>query len=200
MAQGRPRAFDIDEALDRALLVFWRLGYEGTSLTDLTSAMGINRPSLYAAFGNKEELFRRVADRYIERISAFVPGALAAAKGRDAIERFLRGSVDNQTQPGSPPGCLTVQGALAVSAEGERVRDFLAGKRYGAELLLRERIEQARKEGELPQGTDTVALARYFATVYQGTAVQAGGGTSREDLHRAIDIALQAWPGSPSVE
>jgi AcrR family transcriptional regulator len=194
VAQGRPRAFDIDEALDKALLVFWRLGYEGTSLTDLTEAMGINRPSLYAAFGNKEELFYKVADRYLEQISSFVPVVLAAPNGRDAIEGFLRGSVDAQTQPDCPPGCLSVQGALAVSADGERIRDYLAEKRFGAELALRARLERARNEGELPEETDTVTLARFFGTVYQGTAVQAGGGATREELHRVVDVAMSVWP------
>src|SRR5258707_4477360 len=113
MAGGRPRGFDVDEALDRALEVFWRQGYEGTALSDLTAAMGINRPSLYAAFGNKEALFRKVLDRYAERTTASVVHALAEPTARTVVERLLLAAADAQTDPCNPRGCLMVQGALS---------------------------------------------------------------------------------------
>src|SRR4051794_23528580 len=114
--RGRPRAFDADAALGRAVEVFWRHGYEGTSLADLTEAMGINRPSLYAAFGNKEELFRRVVARYAQEEMAYAREALARPTAYGVIETFLRANVDALTHTDHPPGCLSVQGGLAGSS------------------------------------------------------------------------------------
>src|SRR2546423_6942052 len=110
---GRPRGFDPDKALDRALQVFWRKGYEGASLSDLTGAMGINRPSLYAAFGNKEALFRRALDRYAAGPAAYAREALNEPTARAVAERLLGGAVDLLSDPRNPRGCLVVQGALA---------------------------------------------------------------------------------------
>src|SRR5437870_3401565 len=119
---GRPRAFDVDKALERALRVFWRKGYEGTSLSDLTKAMGINRPSLYAAFGNKEALFRKALDRYAEGPAAYTRTALDGPTARAVVERLLRGVVDLLTNPRHPPGCLAVQGALACGDAADSIR------------------------------------------------------------------------------
>src|SRR3954470_7312288 len=113
MPVGRPRAFDVDKALYQALLVFWHKVYEGTSLDDLTETMGINRPSLYAAFGNKEELFRKALDRYAEGPAAYVRRAMEEATARAVAECLLRGGVELVTTPGKPAGCFAVQGALA---------------------------------------------------------------------------------------
>src|SRR6059058_5432561 len=109
---GRPRAFDVDEALDQALKVFWRKGYEGASLPDLTRAMGINRPSLYAAFGNKEALFRKVMDRYTTGPAGYACDALQAPTAREVVERLFRGALAAQADPRNPRGCLMIQGAL----------------------------------------------------------------------------------------
>src|SRR5262245_55716229 len=114
---GRPRAFDLDSALDQALRTFWEKGYEGSSLTDLTKAMGINRPSLYAAFGNKEELFRRALARYLSGPASFFRKALEASTGKGVVEKLMRGAVEVHTCPGNPRGCLAVQGALACGDE-----------------------------------------------------------------------------------
>src|SRR6201993_1326600 len=119
MPVGRPRAFDIDKALDRALQVFWRKGYEGTSLSDLTKAMRINRPSLYAAFGNKEALFKKAIDRYVEGPGAFVRDSLAQPTARAVAERLLRGTIELATDSRNPRGCLIVQGALACGDAAE---------------------------------------------------------------------------------
>src|ERR1700738_1733525 len=121
MSIGRPRGFDIDRALDLAMQVFWEKGYEGTSLPDLTSAMGINRPSLYAAFGNKEALFRKVLDRYIEGPAGYVRQALGEQTARAVVERLLSGAIDLLTDPRNPGGCLLVQGALACGEAAESV-------------------------------------------------------------------------------
>src|SRR5712671_741565 len=130
---GRPRAFDVDEALDQALRVFWRKGYEGTSLTDLTRALGINRPSLYAAFGNKEALFRKALDRYVEGPAAYVREALNQPTARAVAERLLYGSADLLNDPRHPRGCLMVQAALVCGEAAESVRRELSARRAAGE-------------------------------------------------------------------
>jgi AcrR family transcriptional regulator len=194
VARGRPREFDIDEALDRALRVFWRRGYEGATLPDLTKAMGINRPSLYAAFGSKEGLFRKALDRYVEGPAAFVREALDEPTARAVAERLLTGTIDLVTDRRNPRGCLIVQGALACGETAESVRREVAARRVAGEVAVRQRFERAQADGELPAGADAADLARYVVTVVRGMAVQAAGGASREDLRRVADLALQAWP------
>jgi AcrR family transcriptional regulator len=195
VAKGRPREFDVDEALDRALRVFWRRGYEGATLPDLTAAMGINRPSLYAAFGSKEELFRKALDRYVKGPAAFVREALTEPTARAVAERLLGGTIDLVTDRRNPRGCLIVQGALACGESAEPVRREVAARRVAGEVALRQRFERARADGDLPAEVDAADLARYVVTVMRGMAVQAAGGASREDLGRVAVLALQAWPG-----
>jgi AcrR family transcriptional regulator len=192
--QGRPREFDPDKALERALEIFWRQGYEGASLHDLTAAMGINRPSLYTAFGNKESLFRKALERYTDDHMAFVRTALDEPTARHAVEALLRGYAASVTGPDTPPGCLTVQGALASGPDTEAIRAELTTRRLAGEAALRARLERARKEGELPANADPDEIARYFNTIAQGMAVQAAGGASRQQLQRVIDIAMRVWP------
>src|SRR6516165_10286616 len=179
MARGRPREFDVEEALDRALEVFWRKGYEGASLEDLTGAMGINRPSLYAAFGSKEELFRLALDRYAEGPAGYVDDALLQPAARAVAEALLRGTVDLLTRRRGPRGCLMVQGALVCGDEAESVRRELAARRSAAEVLIRKRLERALADGDLPAGSSPADLARYLVTVIRGMSVQAAGGARR---------------------
>jgi AcrR family transcriptional regulator len=194
MPGGRPRAFDPDEALDRALKVFWRLGYDGTALSDLTEAMGINRPSLYAAFGNKEALFGKVLDRYNEGPGAYSVQALDEPRARDVAERLLYGAVDLTTGEFTPHGCLNIHGALACAPDSEPVRQDLVRRRAAGEAALRRRFERARAEGDLPAECDAGDLARYVTTVTQGIAVQAAGGAGAEELRRVAEMAMRAWP------
>ncbi|GEJ57397.1 TetR/AcrR family transcriptional regulator [Anaeromyxobacter diazotrophicus] len=191
---ARPRMFDVDEALDRALRVFWRKGYEGTSLADLTKVMRINRPSLYAAFGNKEGLFRRALDRYAEGPAAFAREALAAPTARAVVERLWSGTIDQLTDPRTPRGCLLVQGALACGDAAESIRRELAARRSAGVAALRERFERAVAEGDLPAGADPEDLARFVAAVTHGMSVQAAGGAGRDELERVVRMALRAWP------
>ena len=194
--KGRPRGFDAAEALDKALHVFWQRGYEGTSLSDLTEAMGINRPSLYAAFGNKEELFRRALDRYAEKgPGAVYRKALAEPTARAVVERFLKGVAEFLTDPRNPPGCLSVQGALSCGEAAESIKSELCRRRAAGECALRERFERAKAEGDLAVDADTATLARFIVTVTQGMSVQVAGGASRADLLMVADMALKAWPG-----
>src|SRR5262245_4209103 len=143
MSAGRPRAFDIDLALDRALTVFWRKGYEGASLPDLTRAMGINRPSLYAAFGNKETLFRKAVARYLEGPGQYVQEALRAPTARTMVEQLLQGTIDMVAGADHPPGCLLVHGALVCGQANASIRRTLISKRATAIKAIQERFEQA---------------------------------------------------------
>ena len=191
---GRPRSFDIDEALDRALQVFWRKGYEGASLSDLTKAVGVNRPSLYAAFGGKEALFRKALDRYLNGPAAYTQEALKEPTARAVIERLLRGAADLNTAPRNPGGCLTVQGALACGEAGDSIRQELAAYRAAGEAALRRRFQRAKSEGDLSADTDPADLARYLATIIYGMAVQAAGGASRDKLQHVVEMTLRTLP------
>jgi AcrR family transcriptional regulator len=193
---GRPRAFDLDRALERALRLFWEKGYEGTSLSDLTKAIGINRPSLYAAFGNKEALFRKALDRYVEKTVGFVLEAIKEPTARRVVTRLLLSAADMVTNPHHPPGCLTVRGALASGEEADPIRLELALRRSESEALIRKRLDTAKKQGDLPPDANPADLARYLATVYQGMSVQAAGGATRQQLRRVAKIALTAWDHS----
>ena len=195
MAGGRPRSFDDDVALDRALEVFWRQGYEGTAISDLLKAMGINNaPSLYNAFGNKEQLFVKVLDRYADGPARYIREAFDQPTARAAVSALLHGAADATTDPDHPRGCITVQGGLACSPQAEPARDELTARRAAGEAALRQRLQAARAGGEIPVDADADGLARYFTAVYQGIAVQAGGGATREQLHGIVDIAMTVWP------
>jgi AcrR family transcriptional regulator len=194
VAMGRPRAFDRDKVLDQALHVFWERGYEGTSIADLTEAMGINPPSLYAAFGNKETLFREALDRYEARRDEIMAEAFAAPTAREAMTRLLEGTADRLSDKDKPRGCLMVQGALCGGEECDAVKRDLASRRAAGEAMIRERLKRAKREGELPKDADPAALARFVSTVMQGMAVQAAGGATRKELRTIADMALRSWP------
>jgi len=191
---GRPRAFDAEVALEKAMLAFWERGYEGASLAGLTEAMGISRKSMYAAFGNKEQLFRKALERYTEGPGAYVTRALQAPTAREVATVFLAGSVLANTRPGCPAGCLGVQGALAAGETGRVARDITAEWRAEGQVLLRDRFQRAAQEGDLPAGADPDLIARYVMTIANGIAVQAAGGAACEDLQRVADAALRNWP------
>jgi len=192
--RGRPRAFDPDAALERAMHVFWAKGYEGAALSDLTRAMRINRPSLYAAFGNKEQLFRKVLDRYANGPLAYFDKALSAAKARDVIEKILLGAANMASDPRLPAGCLLVQGALACGDAAGSVQKETAARRAASEIALRRRLQRAKREGDLPRNANPGELASYVMTVLQGMAVQGANGARRNQLRRIAQIALRAWP------
>jgi AcrR family transcriptional regulator len=196
MPSGRTRQFDAEEALDRAMEVFWVRGYEGATLPELTAAMGINRPSLYAAFGNKEQLFRKALDRYGEGPVAFVARALREPTARGVAEGLFRGLVRLLGDNGNPRGCMVVHGALACGEGADPIRCELAARREAGVTAIRERFERAVRDGDLPEGTDCAALSRYVATVMQGLAVQAASGATENELRQVSELAMQAWPAS----
>jgi AcrR family transcriptional regulator len=192
--RGRPRAFDMEKALDQAMRVFWRYGFEGASLPLLTKAMGINRPSMYAAFGNKEELFKKAVDRYVEITGAFFKEALDRPTAQEGVEMLLRNVIDNGCAS-KVKGCMLVQSALACGESGDAMKHEVAMRRAAVEKMLRERLERAKREGELPEDADPGALAKYIAIVQHGIAVQMAGGAKREELLAAAEVAMRAWPG-----
>ena len=191
---GRPRAFDPEQALARALEVFWRKGYEATSLSDLTEAMGINRPSLYAAFGNKESLFRKAVDRYESERAPAAMAALAEPVARVAVERLLNVILESHTHPDNPPGCLVVQGALPSGVADEPIARELQDRRAATQGAIRARLERAKAEGDLPADAEPADLARFVFTVIEGMAAQARDGASRAELRRMVDLAMRVWP------
>lgn len=191
MRTGRPREFCVEEALDSATTVFWRQGYEGASISDLTAAMGIGAPSLYACFGNKESLFHAVLDRYDARHKSFIDSVLAATDARAVAEVFLYGVVDCATDT-ETPGCLLVQSGL--SCGNSEIPEMLAKHRSEREAALRERFEQARKAGDLPKSANAAALARYLMVVANGICVQAASAATAKGLRQVVALSLAGWP------
>jgi AcrR family transcriptional regulator len=193
---GRPREFDTDAALEKAMRLFWAKGYEGTSVGDLTGTLGISRPSLYAAFGDKQSLFRAALERYAGGPAGYVATALGQPTAREVAEQLLRGAADLQAGSRNPGGCLTVNGAIACGSEAEPVRQALNEHREATVALLRRRFEQATAQHDLPKACDPAALARFLAAVVYGMAVLASGGASRKELEQVIRTAMEAWPAT----
>lgn len=196
LSRGRPREFCVDQALAKALRVFWGKGYDGTSMSDLTEAMGITRPSLYAAFGNKESLFRKALDLYEAEKLAYVGNALAQPTARLVAETLLRGSVGNVTSCDEPHGCLGVIASVACGNEAETIRAEVLARGNIVRQALVERFEKSRREGDLPAGTDVEGLTSLLYALIQGISVQAGAGSTREELDRLVDTGLAIWPSA----
>jgi AcrR family transcriptional regulator len=191
---GRHREFDVEKVLDAALCVFWRKGYEGSSYVDLTEAAGVERPALYAAFGNKEALFRRALERYEERYLDFIPEALKLPTAREVAAHILQKTAELNTRFPGHTGCLGVNGVLAGSDDAEPVRQALVDFRAAGETRLRERFERAQLEGDLPRTAKPAVLAAFMMAVTHGMAVQAKAGFSRAMLEAVAEQALAAFP------
>ena len=200
MRTGRPRCFCKEDALDKAMNVFWRQGYEGASLSDLTKAMGINPPSLYACFGSKEGLFKAVLERYDQRREAFMAQVVAAPTVAEVAQAYLMGVAGFVADTGgrNPPGCLMLQGGL--SGSDKDIPDMLARHRAEKEAMLRTRFEQAKKSGELAKSSDPAALARFLMVMANGLCVQAAAGASEKELKEVASIALANWPAMAAVK
>jgi AcrR family transcriptional regulator len=192
--RGRPREFSVEDALTQALRVFWTHGYEGASISDLTEAMGITRPSLYAAFGNKEELFRKALDLYERDKLAYIGEALKAPTARGVAEHLLQGAIDLQTGS-DPKGCLGVISSTACGTEAESIRQEVLERRASSDAALLKRFERAKAEGDLPDHITPEGLMQYLTAVIQGLCLQAGAGASIEELQRLKDTTLSVWPG-----
>lgn len=193
--KGRPREFCTEMALAAALRVFWSKGYEGASLNDLTEAMGITKPSLYAAFGNKEALFHKALDLYEAEKLDYTRVALDQPTARAVAEYFMRGAVEMQTSACDPKGCMGVIHMTACGSEAESIKADVIARRVSSQAALVERFERAKCEGDLPDHVDVPGLTSYLYAILQGMAVQAGSGATREELDRVIEISLGCWPG-----
>ncbi len=189
--RGRPLAFNQEEALDKALKVFWARGYEGASMAELTEALGINKPSIYAAFGNKEELFRKALTRYTSGPAAFVGEAMIEPSASLVVENFLMQAVEFFCDKSTPSGCMIVQGALTCGQSSSAIQQELMAYRSGIETMLTKRFELAKIQGDLPPSMNTKQLAKYIATIHQGMSVQATSGATREELTAIVEIALK---------
>jgi len=192
--RGRPREFDPEEALASALRVFWQKGYDGASMSDLTDAMGITKPSLYACFGNKEALFRKALDLYERDKLCYVRSALEAPTARGVAERILRGAVSAQCGDSDPQGCLGVISTMACATEAESIRNEVIARRKSSEQAMIARFERARDEGDLPDHVDPAGLASFLPTGLQGLSVKATSGADRKSLERAVETTLACWP------
>jgi len=193
--RGRPRSFDREVALRRAMEVFWALGYEGATLTGLQEAMcGITAPSFYAAFGSKEDLFREAVELYSKTLGVPMMKALAEEPtARASLEALLQAAVEAFCRPGKPRGCLLVLGAINSMPANKSVRDHLRGLRARRQKVIQERLQRGVAEGELPSGLDLGALASFYTTVVDGLAIQARDGASRKVLKFAVRCAMAAW-------
>ncbi|MGC9543052.1 TetR/AcrR family transcriptional regulator [Streptomyces sp. UG1] len=191
--RGRPRSFDRETALEKAVLAFWEHGYEATSVSDLTRVMGIGAPSLYAAFGDKRALFDEVVTFYGARYGSFTDRALAEEPtARAAVARMLRDAAVEYTAPGHPHGCLVVH--AAINCTSPEVEESLRERRNANIDAVRGRIEADIATGALPAGTDAAALARHTGAMIQGMSQQARDGASREELEALVEIAMAIWP------
>lgn len=191
---GRPRGFDREAALDTALHLFWQHGYDGVAIADLTAAIGIAAPSLYAAFGSKETLYRAALARYQQTGGA--AGRLLPQEGTayDAVAAALRRAVRAVTRPGQPRGCLVSGGLLACAPGTETIAREHRRLRAAMVTEFQRRITRGIQAGELPRDTVAAALARFYVAVLQGLSVQARDGASARDLHQVAQRALDAWP------
>ena len=192
--RGRPRRFDRDAALKAAMETFWRLGYEGASLSELTQAMGINSPSLYAAFGSKEELFRAAVELYVGTVGEESRHAFEEAPtARAGIEDWLRLNVRSFTRPDRPTSCLVVLGDRNTLTEHHAVREYLSAQRVASEAAIEQRLKRGIVEGDLPAGTDTRSIAAFYTTVLHGLRLHSRDGASAEAMDRIVDCAMAAW-------
>lgn len=191
--RGRPRSFDRETALEKAILAFWERGYEATSVSDLTRVMDIGAPSLYAAFGDKRSLFEEVVSVYGSRYAAFADRALAEEPtARSAVERTLREAARAYTDPDRPQGCLIAH--AAINCTTPEVAESLRDRRNAMIAAFESRIRAGIATGELPSGTDARALARHSGAVVHGMSQQARDGASREELEAVAEIAMAIWP------
>jgi AcrR family transcriptional regulator len=193
--RGRPRSFDRETALEKAILAFWEHGYEATSVSDLTQVMGIGAPSLYAAFGDKRSLFDEVVREYGERYGSFGDRALAEEPtARAAVERMLREAAAEYTEPGRPHGCLIIH--AATNCTTPEVEESLRERRNANITAIESRIRSGVAAGELSADTDAAALARHTGAMIQGMSQQARDGAAKEELEALAELAMRIWPRS----
>jgi AcrR family transcriptional regulator len=188
---GRPISFDKEAALESAMLLFWEHGFEGTSMADLTRAMGLNPSSIYAAFGDKHALFSLAVKRYMQIRAQYATRALE----EPTLEKVIRALFDNTvaflTTPGHPPTCMTLAGAMGCSVDAAPARDLLTQIRKQNQVAIRERLLKARKSGELSKDVNVDDYTRYLSSILAGLSVQAANGSTKAELKRTAQMALR---------
>ncbi len=188
---GRQRSFDVDYAVEQAMLLFWERGYEAASMAELSAAMGLNPPSIYAAFGNKQALFERCAGHYAQSVAAYAPRAIdEEATAAKALHRYLSEAVEAFSAEERPKGCLLVSAATNCGKGGRGAQDLLAGYRQASEAMIAGRIRRGIEDGDMPSATDPDLLAKYVSVLIQGLAAQARDGATADDLHGVVELAL----------
>jgi AcrR family transcriptional regulator len=188
---GRPISFDKDAALEAAMLLFWERGYEGTSMANLTQAMGLNPSSIYAAFGDKHALFSLAVKRYMDSRAQYVTKALEEPTLGKVIRALFDNTVVFLTTPGHPPTCMTLTGAMGCSADAASARDLMTEIRKQNEVAMKERLLKARKSGELPKGINVDDYTRYLSSILAGLSIQAANGSTKAELKRTARMALR---------
>jgi AcrR family transcriptional regulator len=188
---GRPISFDKDAALEAAMLLFWERGYEGTSMADLTQAMGLNPSSIYAAFGDKHALFSLAVKRYMDSRAQYATKALEEPTLKRVIRALFDNTVAFLTTPGHPPTCMTLAGAVGCSVDATPARDLMTEIRNQNQVAIRERLLKARKRGELPKDINVDDYTRYLSSIIAGLSIQAANGSTKEELKRTAQMALR---------
>jgi AcrR family transcriptional regulator len=196
IVKGRPRSFDEGKAIESATRVFWEKSYQGATMADLTEATGLNRSSIHAAFGSKEGLFLNVMERYWKGPMSYIPRALAEPTLPRVVEALIRGIVTFLSIPGNPKGCLAIHGALVCGMNGESVEQMMTELRKSIESLMKKRIQQAQREGQLGKEVDAADYARYIGVIMTGIGIQALNGVNGAELTRLADMALQLFERS----
>lgn len=191
---GRPLSFDREAALQQAMLLFWKHGYEATSLAALTHAMGVTAPSIYSAFGDKKQLFLEAVTRYVSGPVTSEEIIDGAATARDAAFALLKASATGFTGRSTPAGCLLASSAISCSSAAADVQAELAAIRRRIESRLRGRIRQAVEAGEMRRDADATALAAHVMAVIQGMSTLARDGATRSKLMRIVTTSMTGWP------
>jgi AcrR family transcriptional regulator len=193
--RGRPREFDRGQALEKAMRLFWSRGYDAISMADLRAELEITQASLYAAFGNKEQLFHEAVELYRQTAGFSTTAALATgANAREAIRAMLQAAVDAFSAPGAPGGCLLILGATNCPIESKTVQDHLLSIRRQISKSILDRLKRGQHDGDVPATASLTALTAYFSTVLHGLALQSRDGSSRQTLTQVVEIAMAGWP------
>lgn len=192
--RGRPREFSREEALAKAMRIFWTFGYEATSMADLRAALAITQASLYAAFGSKEQLFREAVDLYHRTTALATARPLGIdVSTEEAIHAMLQNAVDTFTAPGAPGGCLVILGAINCSVENKAVQDHLLSMRRQTSQSILERLKRGQREGDVPKTASIAGVAAYYTSVLYGLALQSRDGASRKTLMQVVEFAIANW-------
>ena len=199
-SRGRPRGFDRDAALEKAMLLFWDRGFESVGTRELCTAMGISPPSLYHAFGSKQRLFEEVVSSYSDRYTGFVEAAFdEEPDARSATLRLLTGAAHQYTQPGCPAGCLIMNSAAGPSSASPEVDSDLQAIRQAISRRLLSALGADQEAGRLPAALDVHGFGMHILAIWNGMSMQARDGARREELEAGIAAFMATWPAAETA-